>query len=192
MQGTRIAIDGLWRCLCPSIESSLVLKACRPGPITQNFARSSKLHCKVAAISGFQSQSQRIHSSSKRLLRQNRHEPNNRSPKKNDLEPEFDRLDNVPIAELHNRLRQMRHEEGAYKKIVTLVEYLVKDRGDKPALVHYDALIRANSDAENGNVEVVKGLLAEMKELGIGADSGLYHGVLQVCRLIMAMAECQC
>ena len=47
-------------------------------------------------------------------------------------------------------------------------------------MIHYDALIRANADAENGSAEVVEGLLKEMKEEGIGTDSGLYHAVLQV------------
>jgi hypothetical protein len=60
------------------------------------------------------------------------------------------------------------------------VEYLITVRGEKPALIHYDSLIRANADAENGSAEVVKDLLTEMKQEGIGADSALYHGVLQV------------
>jgi hypothetical protein len=74
----------------------------------------------------------------------------------------------------------MRTQENGYTKIVELVDYLIGNRGEKPALIHYDALIRANADAENGSVEVVRRLLREMKEMEIGADSGLYHGVLQV------------
>jgi hypothetical protein len=74
----------------------------------------------------------------------------------------------------------MRTQENGYNKIAELVDYLIRNRGEKPALIHYDALIRANADAENGSVEVVRSLLKEMKEMGIGADSGLYHGVLQV------------
>jgi hypothetical protein len=74
----------------------------------------------------------------------------------------------------------MRTEEGAYHRVAELVEYLITVRGEKPALIHYDSLIRANADAENGSVDVVKGLLVEMKQEGIGPDSGLYHGVLQV------------
>jgi hypothetical protein len=73
----------------------------------------------------------------------------------------------------------MRTEEGAYHRIAELVEYLVTFR-EKPALIHYDSLIRANADAENGSAAVVRDLLVEMKQEGIGPDSGLYHGVLQV------------
>jgi hypothetical protein len=71
-------------------------------------------------------------------------------------------------------------EEGRYHDIVNLVEYLVTTRREKPSLIHYDALIRANSDAAYGSAEVVKGLLQEMKESSIAGDAGLYHGVLQV------------
>jgi hypothetical protein len=89
-------------------------------------------------------------------------------------------FDDVPTTHLHERLRNMRTQENGYTKIVELVDYLIGNRGEKPALIHYDALIRANADAENGSVEVVRKLLREMKNMEIGADSGLYHGVLQV------------
>lgn len=90
-------------------------------------------------------------------------------------------LEKLKNEEIHERLRELKTEEGAYTQIAEAVEYLVKVRLEKPALIHYDALIAANADAENGSVEVVRTLLDEMKELGIGADSGLYHTVLQVC-----------
>jgi hypothetical protein len=84
------------------------------------------------------------------------------------------------ITHLHDRLRRIRAEEGAFEKIVDLVQSLITVKGEKPALIHYDALIRANADAENGSVDAVKVLLKELQEEGIGADSGLYHAVLQV------------
>lgn len=80
-------------------------------------------------------------------------------------------------------------EEGRYHDIVRLVEYLVTTRGEKPSLLHYDALIRANSDAAYGSVEVVRGLLREMKESRILGDAGLYHGVLQVLLLMLGSAS---
>lgn len=89
---------------------------------------------------------------------------------------EFDR----ETARLHSKLRVFRSEENAYHKVTELVEYLICGRGEKPALIHYESLIRANADAEHGSADVVKKLLAEMKQEGIAADSGLYHGVLQV------------
>jgi hypothetical protein len=89
--------------------------------------------------------------------------------------------DTLSVDQLHELLRNLKAQEGAYQQLTDLVEYLLEKRGDQPALVHYDALIAASADPENGTVDDVKTLLAEMKELGINADSGLYHSVLQVC-----------
>lgn len=65
--------------------------------------------------------------------------------------------------------------------MVELVDYMIRIRGEKPALIHYDALVRANAHAMPGSAAAVRTLLAEMKELGIAADSGVYHAALQVC-----------
>jgi hypothetical protein len=94
--------------------------------------------------------------------------------------PPYNSLDDVPIAQLHETLRNIRTENGAYNRIVELVTYLIKNRGEKPSLLHYDALIRANADAGRGSADIVAHLLREMKQEGIVPDSGLYHSTLQV------------
>jgi hypothetical protein len=90
-------------------------------------------------------------------------------------------LDEVPILELHEALRQLRASKSPYGEIADMVEYLVRVRGEKPSLLHYDALIFANADPERGSAEVVAQLLMEMKKEGIVPDSGLYHSALHVC-----------
>lgn len=94
--------------------------------------------------------------------------------------PAFSRAEDVPISHLHERLRHLASLEDTYERIASLVEYLIVERGEKPALIHYDALIRANASAEQGSAAVVEDLLKEMREEGINPDSGLYHAVLQV------------
>jgi hypothetical protein len=89
-------------------------------------------------------------------------------------------LNEVPVAQLHDTLRTLKTEENAYEKVQELVAHLIKERGEKPSLLHYDALIRANTDARNGSAAVVADLLKDMKDDGIDADAALYHGVLQV------------
>ncbi|RDL33779.1 uncharacterized protein BP5553_08147 [Venustampulla echinocandica] len=195
MPPIRIPIDGLWRCLCPSIDtvaaSYSAARICAPQtrkpasrPRTRN--KNAPQLWDRAFHSSSQSQSQATNEGptlrkkipirylfkGPRVIRQSV------VPKS---ETELaDPYHQVPLAHLYDRLRQMAVQEGGYDTVMKLVEYLVRVRGEKPALVHYDALIRANTDAENGSVEVVKGLLKEMKDEGIGADSGLYHAVLQV------------
>ncbi len=86
--------------------------------------------------------------------------------------------DVTPIAHLHDRLRQLVVQEGAYHKITDLVDYLITERGQKPILLYYDALIRANADATHGSAKVVGRLLDEMKELNIEGDAALFQAVL--------------
>lgn len=161
MQATRIPIDGLWRCLCPSIDA---LAHARPLP---SFSALRRLPVRIPP--GREKLPPRSFHSSTRT--QNETIPLRRVTARK----------SVPlIEELHDRLWHLRFEERAYDQIVKLVDYLVRVKGEKPSLVHYDALIWANTDAENGSVNVVRQLLKEMKEARIGADSGLYHAVLQV------------
>ena len=86
----------------------------------------------------------------------------------------------TPIPEIHDGLRDMCGQKGSYKRVCELVEYLVTVRKDPVALVHFEALVRANADAEYGSADVLRGLLRQMKELGIKGNSGFYHGVLLV------------
>lgn len=87
----------------------------------------------------------------------------------------------LSIEELHDILRIVRDESGSYQKTIDLVQYLIRNRGERPNVRHFDALIRANADAERGSAEEVEGLLKEMDKQGIIGDSGLYHSVLMVC-----------
>jgi hypothetical protein len=203
MSATRVPIDGLWRCLCPSFDAIILssyprpLSSVRPRPKlpqsgTGRFLqpRARPLYCSPraqfkawheAVSPVFNPACSSIRNGSRRTIHTDRatqekalfqHTPTT-------VSNSGDR-DDIPIAQLHDRLRQMLTEEGRYHDIVNLVEYLVTTRREKPSLIHYDALIRANSDAAYGSAEVVKGLLQEMKESGIAGDAGLYHGVLQV------------
>jgi hypothetical protein len=252
MPVTRIPIDGLWRCLCPSIDSTILFYTSRP--FYQEKAGRSQSHSKSSPRLRFStspSQHLKVRYSKVGSLRLdkpdrvklhdtpakgivhpragdggdlNRNDPPSDESLLQPLLPHAprmrtvpirtrnleaaaiselqqkphstppantDKLNAVPIPHLHDLLRQLVTQEGTYKEVESLVEYLLKHRGEKPALIHYDALIRANADAEFGSAEIVRGLLKEMKKLGIGADSGLYHGVLQVCCLsIIASVKC--
>ncbi|PBP21053.1 pentatricopeptide repeat protein [Diplocarpon rosae] len=194
MPSTRIPIDGLWRCLCPSIDR-VAIKAL---PARGSAARR-------AVNDRRPNPSQYIHTSTRRLrdtiLRRIIFEPQPKDPVEPDplqspkplfasrtsLGSEAERkrryvlgyqLKDVPTAKIHDQLRRVRGEAKSYHKVVELVEYLIRERGEKPALIHYDSLIRANASAKYGSVLSVRALLEEMDVLGIVKDSGLYHGVL--------------
>lgn len=99
------------------------------------------------------------------------------------------KLDKVPTTHIHDSLRAYLTQEGRYHEIASLVHYLIAVRGEKPARLYYDALIRANADAENGSAAVVAKLLKEMKDLSIFADAGVYHGVLLVSQFCYITEE---
>jgi hypothetical protein len=190
MPAIKTAIDGLWRCLCPSIDNlvaSGTLRRLRP-------LRNASVRPQVRTTKTLRSQSrvQHLHTAPRHQkipIESDHHEaPRIHSryydttirTTYNDPEPEYERLNRIPLPSLHDDLRQLATEPNKYHKITELVEYLVTFR-EKPCLLHYDALIRANADPYYGSAEVVGRLLRETKELGVGADSALYHGALQVC-----------
>jgi hypothetical protein len=212
MSAARAPIDGLWRCLCPSIDTIALSNL-----HSLSFIRNTAVRSQGGSKRLSQSWTRAFHTSDPARVEIRREvvdyrtldykrkrfeygiRPLERDKERTEEQTEPDRLalrfnrrgfpkaaynkeyDALSTSELHDRLRQMATDEGRYEDVADLVEYLLRQRGEKPALIHYDALIRANADAEHGSAEIVRGLLNEMKELGIGADAGLYHGVLQVC-----------
>ena len=191
MPGTRIAIDGLWRCLCPSfdaitfsqLKAPLRRVAARPSirskkPASSRTARSlsSNSSANTPKIQSQLQQQEQARLSLREIKSSSAAWGSARAPA-----PPYASLDDVPISQLHETLRDIRTENGAYNKIVELVAYLIKNRGEKPSLLHYDALVRANADAAHGSADIVAHLLREVKQEGLVPDSGLYHSALQVC-----------
>jgi pentatricopeptide repeat protein len=205
MKVARIPIDGLWRCLCPSIDSLALLRpATVTADTTQYRADSIKRYSRTSCLKQLPFKPKQwpfkpkqwpfkphiLHGPDRNVAPafENSQAANTRpsQPLQPSAPPtaflqERKTYDTLSVDQLHEFLRNLKTQEGAYKQLADLVQYLLEEREDQPALVHYDALIAANADAENGSVDDVKTLLAEMKELGITPDSGLYHSVLQVC-----------
>jgi len=205
MQVTRIAIDGLWRCLCPSIDAIAVSQLSPPlrGASTRPYLRSTK-----RVVSGsrrsFLSHSGRSKSEIKLEERVDaittaidNITPSITSSPHPKPSPPYACLDEVSITELHDTLRNIGTKDGTYKSIADLVEYMITSRGEKPSLPLYDALIRVNADASHGSADAVANLLWEVKEEKIVPDSNLYHSALQVrsmainvLRITSSVANC--
>ena len=194
MPVTRIPIDGLWRCLCPAINSIPSARSITSRAI----ARKSQLSRSDSKAS-LRPRTQPFHSSTRTsaqwgegwasnavLTASNTDKSRAIPPRKDEPKELFNsdvhrgNIEENSIQRQHQHLRLLCTEIGAYHKITQQVEHLIRERGEQPALIHYNALVRANADAEFGSAEVVRDLLAEMKQEGIVADSEFYHGVLQV------------
>ncbi|KAL2061906.1 hypothetical protein VTL71DRAFT_7284 [Oculimacula yallundae] len=205
MPSTRLPVDGLWRCLCPAIESIL---GARYAPILQsrpilpthnktrrelNRPRTHLIHtttrrrtqeghgrigglhreshvllpkstASITPVSGRQVRKPSIYKSREDLEREER---------------QHEEWSGLSIPQLHDVLRKKRMERRTYTEVAELVEYLINIRGEKPALIHYDSLIRVNADAMLGSAVSIRNLLKDMEQSAVAPDSGLFHGALQ-------------
>ncbi|KAJ5123911.1 uncharacterized protein N7515_007736 [Penicillium bovifimosum] len=91
-----------------------------------------------------------------------------------------DDLLGMPNDRLEARLQYVMYNKPNIRHITQILRLLIRDRHVQPNARHYKALILANTDNERGSPEIVRGLLEEMENNGITADSGTLHGALQV------------
>ena len=103
------------------------------------------------------------------------------------LKPQFqsaelrhqEHLRRLEIGIAYQNLRQI--ALGAkYRQTQECVRILVEERGEKPNLRLYDALLLANADHEHGSASEVARILEEMENEGLTPDSATYHAVLRV------------
>jgi hypothetical protein len=90
---------------------------------------------------------------------------------------------------LEVRLQDVVDRKPNIRHITQILRLLIRDRHVTPNARHYKALIVANTDNERGSPQLVRGLLEEMENNGITADSGTLHGALQVCYLELGKDE---
>ena len=69
---------------------------------------------------------------------------------------------------------------GDYTHIRNCVIILVKERGQKPNLRLYDALLLANTDTRYGSAGEVARILSDIAAEGLAPDSATYHAALRV------------
>ena len=67
-----------------------------------------------------------------------------------------------------------------YRQTQECVRILAEERGEKPNLRLYDALLLANADHEHGSASEVARILEEIKNEGLTPDSATYHAILRV------------
>lgn len=178
MPPLRIPIDGLWRCLCPSIDTITLAQTSNRAFSSQIPSRRRDSHRRAAQPRDFHSSPHAFEIIQHETI--NQHSDTYSNGFNRIIRATPDQYRHVPLSRLYDQLRRVRNTEGAYQTILELVDHLIASRGEPPSLIHYEALISANADAENGSVEAVKDLLQEMKDEGIGLNSGVYHSILQV------------
>ena len=89
------------------------------------------------------------------------------------------RIKDLDIQSAYQELRRSA-PKGNYAHIQDFVKTLVKERGQKPNLRLYDALLLANTDNAYGSAGEVARILDEITVEGLIPDSATYHAALRV------------
>ena len=82
---------------------------------------------------------------------------------------------------IYEGLRRLREKTGQASEIRCVVKYLVEERGERPNVFLYEALVTANWDTTTGNAAALLEIMREMRTAGMGFSSGFYHSALRVC-----------
>lgn len=85
----------------------------------------------------------------------------------------------LDIEIVYQKLRQIALK-GGHSQIQACVNIVLTERGEKPNVRLYDALLLANVDHEYGSAYEASKLLEEMAKEGIAPDSATYHAALKV------------
>ncbi|AEO55301.1 hypothetical protein MYCTH_2298988 [Thermothelomyces thermophilus ATCC 42464] len=96
---------------------------------------------------------------------------------KSDLPPE---TAGAPTPVIYEALRSLRGLEGQGNKIRRLVRYLVEERGERPNVFLYEALVTANWDTATGSANELAEIYKEMRTAGIQPSPGWYHSALRL------------
>ncbi|KAK4544524.1 hypothetical protein LTR36_004096 [Oleoguttula mirabilis] len=201
MPPTKLAIDPLWQCLCPSWTQAAIPRARRvaaqstrpiprcvkrpPPPHAQQRHLSTQIHSHSHAYAAPTTESTAgpkftyvKHAVSQRGEAVHRREHalglhrNAKGDNGQDLRKE-------PTPYLYSRLRALAIG-GKVRECRVIAELLIKERKEKPNVQLYNALIHSNVSHDEGAAWRVSEYLEEMREAGLQPDTGTCHVVLKV------------
>ncbi|KAI8954316.1 hypothetical protein F4801DRAFT_22121 [Xylaria longipes] len=197
MPGDRIVVDGLWRCLCPSIDVVSLSKPFDLWHIPRT--RSASLASRSIPSKYPQQQCRRQYSQMTAPLEHKTGKNDGseelrvayltrlakRSPwipgaVLRDLDSFNTKLDKIPTRTIYAALKELQNAEDTYFPITRLIEYLVKERGERPNAALYESLIKANINKQYGSAKAAAQLLKEVQSRSIPTTPEIYQALLEV------------
>ena len=94
--------------------------------------------------------------------------------------PKPHHLSNKALYNVLQRLRGPRLHDDQAQRIEMIVRFLLEERGEKPNIFLYEALVVANWDCHYGSVEALERIWSEMIEANIPPSRGFLHAALKV------------
>ncbi|KAI0974514.1 hypothetical protein F4678DRAFT_422989 [Xylaria arbuscula] len=208
MRGDGIVFDGLWRCLCPSVDFVSLSKPFDLGRLPRarsasSFGHGTRQPCRRHYSPHGAAQLERRsiehraleHAPLEHWSRQSEWPGQSRVAylkrlaKRSPWVPGaiFDnansfstKLDKIPTRTIYAALKELQDGEEAYHPIVRLVEYLVKERGEQPNAALYESLVKANISKQYGSAKVAAQLLKELQSRNIPTTPEIYQAFLEV------------
>lgn len=182
--GTRIVIDGLWRCLCPSFDasaSSTILNV--PSRVQASRALASR--CLFRPL---RQQTRSIHRPPNGD--QARRKRSGHVIRRVDADSDsvacllaagypYRELMTATTPDIYEALDRMKERPTRARAIAAFVQYLVKERGEPPSTALYEYLLLAHSHP-HGSMDTVAELLKEMRTTRVQWSFLVYHNLLQV------------
>ncbi|KAK4231393.1 hypothetical protein QBC38DRAFT_466666 [Podospora fimiseda] len=197
---TRIVIDGLWKCLCPSIDTAFLAKAIEFRPTLPLLLSSSNTPATDALArrrnttnhsfgGGNYSRQQQIRSKRKghtvsQYASFYKIDPNAEhtawSAEKivENHTVDFHALNATPVENVLEAIAMIMNVADQATKIRMLVFYAVK-RGVRPNSFLYEALVSANCDPQRGIGDELHNIWIEMAVLEIAPSASFYHTMLK-------------
>ncbi|XXG94503.1 hypothetical protein Hte_000760 [Hypoxylon texense] len=197
MPGGRIVIDGLWRCLCPSVDIASLFRLTRPSysprqRLNPPFVHNPRTHGRqqrreyrrvATTTSADQIRPDRDEVERARigyLKRLAKRSPWIPGALFEGIDSFATKLDRIPTKTIYAALKELPRAQGTYHSVVKLVEYIVKERKERPNAILYESLIKANVDKNYGSAEVASQLLKEIEKAGIPVTPQIYQALLEV------------
>lgn len=200
MSGSRVVFDGLWRCLCPSIDANVAARLLsspalpraslatshRKRSITAPRQLAVRTQCRrhaTAATSVLRSEG-RLGTSTSDVEPQddaNRAESQHNGPSSFDTGPNpNEQLRSAPLPAVYDALQLLRGQPKSFDKVATIITHLVRDRDVELSPILYEHLVVAMADVQ-GSAAMLGQLFAEMRQLQLNPTTAICHAALAVC-----------
>lgn len=195
MSGSRPIFDGLWRCLCPSVDpviaSRLLQSPTLPRSI-QSTTRRAHSTCPRAQPRSGRAQSRNFSSTAPAAALRQQQQPSKSHPQTSsndaarrllgaaspkDLDPKA--LEAASTPDLFEVLDALKDRPNGFLSAAAILKYLVLERGEAPTPQMYEYLVACARDSKS-SADMLAQLFSEMKEGNVTITPRLSHLALQV------------
>ncbi|KAH7128646.1 hypothetical protein B0J11DRAFT_275748 [Dendryphion nanum] len=175
--------DALWKCLCPpsrSTTASGYLSRVHSPLSTRNCLQTPRSQYRLNTTSSAVSKLFSEHKSDNTTFARLNKKPSYfrlkyDAPQEADEKPSLVHFTN---AQLYETLRDDA-SIGNYNQVIRKTKILIKDRGERPNIRMYAAILKSFTSCEEGTAGKIRKVLDEMKEMGVELDIGACHDVLE-------------